>query len=101
VTEAELLASVLQLCDWLGLLAYHTHDSRRSQPGFPDLVIAGVSGVLFRELKSVHGVVSGGQRRWLRRLAQGGADSGVWRPLDWPDRIRAELEAIAARPAAR
>src|SRR5690606_40011108 len=35
MSEAQLLATILQACRKLGLLCYHTYDSRRSEPGFP------------------------------------------------------------------
>jgi hypothetical protein len=73
---------------------YHTHNSRRSEPGFPDLTVVGAHGVLFRELKSERGRVTADQRRWLDALAAAGADVVVWRPCDWPQRIHAELESI-------
>jgi hypothetical protein len=91
VNEAQLQQTVLEMCGWLGLLAYHTHDSRRSQPGFPDLVIAGEYGVLFRELKTDKGTLTDAQRQWANRLT--GWD--VWRPYDLASgRIKKELEAV-------
>ena len=39
MTEKKFQAAVLQIANMYGWLAYHTHDSRRSAPGFPDLVL--------------------------------------------------------------
>lgn len=96
MTEAQLQSAVLRLCTLLGLSAYHTHDSRRSQPGFPDLVIAGPSGSMFRELKTVRGRVSAEQEQWLTVLRAGGADARVWRPAELANNtIYNELKVIA------
>lgn len=98
MTEAELQRLVAELCARLGLHHYHTYDSRRSEPGFPDSVIVGtmqyravndsrreiqVPAILFRELKSADGVLKPEQRRWGSRLERAGADWAVWRPADW------------------
>ena len=34
-----------------GWLVYHTYNSRRSEPGFPDLVLVKGNRILFREVK--------------------------------------------------
>jgi hypothetical protein len=52
VSEATLLAKVMAEARRLGYLVYHTHDSRRSAPGFPDLVLCNGQRLLFVELKS-------------------------------------------------
>jgi len=82
MSEAELQRLVAELCDRLGLAHYHTYDSRRSEPGFPDSVIIG-SVILYRELKSRDGVLSPAQRRWGSRIERAGGDWCVWRPVDW------------------
>lgn len=67
----------------LGLYAYHAADSRRSWgPGFPDLVIAGPRGILFREAKTDAGQLTRNQKLWGYRLAESGGDWAVWRPAD-------------------
>lgn len=94
MTEAQLQAAVLGLCKLLGLLAYHTHDSRRSQPGYPDLTIAG-SRVIFRELKSSTGRLRPEQAQWAQKLTAADADFAIWRPADLRSgRIQRELQAI-------
>jgi hypothetical protein len=93
--EAALQAQVIAMARELGFFVYHTHDSRRSEPGFPDLVLAhGARGrLLFRELKTQTGRLSDAQRRVLAELG-GAADVGVWRPLDLLEgRVLAELRA--------
>lgn len=99
MTEAELQANVESLIKSMSLLGYHTYDSRRSQPGFPDLVIVGRNGVLYRELKTATGKLSPLQRHWLDTLWEAGQDVHVWRPKDWPDRITRELRALGATRA--
>lgn len=82
MTEKQLLESVRDLCKLYGLLVYHTHRSDRSEAGFPDLVIVGAGGVLFRELKSQTGKATPDQTKWLDRLREAGADAALWRPTD-------------------
>ena len=96
MTEAELLERVLAEADRRGIYVLHIPDSRRVMgvAGFPDLLLAGPCGILFRELKSLHGPVSPAQRRWLAALRASGQDARVWRPGDWPDEICRQLVAI-------
>lgn len=99
MTEAQLQASVMDLSRQLGLYVYHTHDSRRSAKGFPDLVIVG-NAVLFRELKgaalSARPTIE--QHEVLTRLTEARADAGIWRPADWVSGLVAsELMALRRR----
>ena len=96
MTEHQLLDAVRAACKWSGLLVYHTFDSRRSERGFPDVVIVGKS-VLWRELKAERGRLSPAQREWLDKLRQAGSDADVWRPDDWPGRVLTELAGIGGR----
>lgn len=92
MTEAALLANVVEACRWLGLRCYHTHDSRRSAAGFPDLVIVG-RRVAFVELKA-NSRISREQQAWIDDLAAAGEWVYVWRPVHWPDRIMECLHEI-------
>jgi hypothetical protein len=84
MTEQELMTAVLDLCRWTGWFAYHTHDSRRSQPGFPDLVLVerSTGRTIYAELKSATGRLSPAQREWLELLGKRN-EVAVWRPADW------------------
>ena len=39
MTEKDFQAQIVELIGVLGGMVYHTHDSRRSAPGYPDLTI--------------------------------------------------------------
>lgn len=83
-------------------LRYHTHDSRRSEPGFPDLVLVHPRHcwVLFRELKTEKGRTTAKQDEWILGLGLAGLDAGVWRPRDWVSRrIQTELTGRQVRGA--
>ena len=71
------------------LLVYHTHDSRRSAPGFPDLVLAHPDGrLIFAELKRDGQYPKTEQRLWLSALSRVAEENPLvevflWRPSDW------------------
>ena len=71
MSEKEFQSQIVQLARLQGWLVYHTFDSRRSEPGFPDLVLAHEEGgVLFREIKTDTGKTTGAQELWLQVLLQ-------------------------------
>lgn len=95
MSEAELMTVVRDLATRLGLRCYHTHDSRRSDAGWPDLAIVG-RRLILRELKTETGRVRPDQQSWITDLVQAGQDVGVWRPSDWRSgRIAKELTEVA------
>lgn len=95
ITERMFQASVIQLCKLLGIWHYHTFDSRRSVAGFPDLLILGKRGALWRELKREDGRVTAAQSEVGLRMDRIGWDWAVWRPADLASgRVQRELEAI-------
>lgn len=83
VTEAEFQQLIVDLARWAGWRTYHTHDSRRSDAGWPDLVLARNRVLLFRELKARRGRMTDDQRDWGCTLLRTGASWAVWRPEDW------------------
>lgn len=94
--EADLQNTIIEMCGWFGLYVYHTHDSRKSAGGFPDLVIIGDHGVLYRELKTEKGHLSKDQAEVLERLRKAGQDAAVWRPSDLAlGAIRGELQIFS------
>ena len=78
-------AQVRQTAAYLGWkLQYHTHNSRRSDKGFPDEVFAREGDrVIFVEAKKHSGNPTPDQEVWMRGLAAAGAEVYLWRPGDW------------------
>jgi len=105
MSEAELFENVRDYCAQGGWWMYHTHDSRKSTPGWPDVVALRSGCMIVAELKRqreqpttdqtrviglLRDVVD--QVRGLARLAGIGAGTldlpvqvFVWRPSDLPD----------------
>ena len=86
MTEAELQQNVVDLARFCGWMVHHTHDSRRSEPGFPDLVLMHDHprpAVLFVELKTAAGRVSREQMEWLSMFDRVAETACVWRPEHW------------------
>lgn len=95
VSEKTFMRDVIATAQAYGFRAYHTRDSRGSEPGFPDLVLASDDGALaFVELKRQAGRLTVEQAGWLTTLARTGADVAVWRPR-MADGIQAWLESPA------
>ena len=83
-TEREFQTGVVQYARLNGWRAYHTHNSRRSEPGFPDLVLVR-DRIIYAELKTTRGKPSKDQTAWLQALADAGAETYLWRPDSWPE----------------
>lgn len=88
-SEAGFQVAVINMAMYSGWKVYHTYDSRRSVPGYPDLTLVR-DRILFRELKLDKGRLTVDQEEWIERLNAAGGDAGVWRPADW-DAIEREL----------
>lgn len=82
VSERALQDAIIQVAKLNRWLVYHTHDSRHSAAGFPDLVLIRAPAVLFIELKSQAGKLTAEQARWLEELNDSGLTAVVWRPSD-------------------
>ena len=84
-TEKEFQATVVEYAKLQGWMVYHTFDSRRSEPGFPDLVLVRGEDLAFVELKAEGKKTTEAQRRWLDAVAGAGAEQAVWWPSMWPE----------------
>ena len=109
MSEDDLLDTVVELAQLLGILTHHCRPARtkgrdgqdrwvtpiKGDKGFPDCVLAGARGVLYRELKAEKGRLSEEQNVWIARLRRAGADAAVWKPSDLATgRIQRELQEI-------
>lgn len=71
-----------------GWEVYHTYDSRMSQRGWPDLVLARydqegeTAEVIIAELKAVTGKITPEQYWWLSALQHAGIECYLWNPMD-------------------
>jgi hypothetical protein len=90
--EAALQARTVELLDKHGYTSYHTHDSRGSRRGFPDVCAVHPTQIrlIFAELKRQKEDLRPEQRVWariLRALAAAGLpiEYYVWRPSDLLD----------------
>lgn len=96
-SEAELDAQVRAECEQRGILRFTAPDARRCVPGWPDLVLIGRSGILFRELKAEQGRLAREQWSLGKRIEAAGGDWAVWRPVDLASGlVLVELDALAA-----
>jgi hypothetical protein len=84
-TERHFLDRLRRLVQQHGFLCYHTYDSRRSEEGFPDLLLAKPGWPLVAaELKTNTGKLTLAQQQWLAVLARTEKPQAyVWRPRDW------------------
>ena len=84
MSERDFQASVLDLARWAGWRVFHTYNSRRSEPGYPDLCMVRRDVCLMIELKTDTGRVTAAQEGWLNALdAVPGIEAAIWRPRDW------------------
>lgn len=79
-SEKEFQAAVVALAKQNGWIVHHHFDSRRSEPGWPDLVLIRDGKLLIRELKTEIGEESPEQIVWLAALRSCGVDAETWRP---------------------
>ena len=83
-----LVTDLATVCAWQW---YHTHDSRRSPAGLPDLILVR-ERVLWVELKRERGRLRPEQREWGLALMRARQDWRCWKPSDW-DEVVATLTA--------
>lgn len=82
LTEKQWQTQVIQLARALAWKRpYHVFDSRRTEPGWPDLVLVR-DRIVYLELKREAGKLTGPQREWLRALRAAGGEAYIARPRD-------------------
>ena len=90
VTEKQLQSDIIRIAKRCGWKVYHTHDSRRSEFGFPDLTMVRRGRLIFAELKRELGKPTPEQSEWLEALSLvPGIEVFIWRPQDM-----AEIERV-------
>lgn len=84
VTEKQWQQQVSDLLKYHGYRVYHTYNSIRSEPGFPDVLACNPrTGDMFvAELKSEKGVPTAQQLEWLAFFECCDVTAYVWRPHD-------------------
>jgi hypothetical protein len=107
-SEADLYDAVEDLCKLYHLRIAHFRTARTKTGwrtavagdgvGWPDVVVVGPAGVLYRELKTKTGRPTAEQLVWLEALQRAGQDAVIWRPEDLRSgRIQRELWQITGR----
>lgn len=87
-TEKSFMQLVVNYAKLKGYLVYHTYNSRKSEPGFPDLVLVKNGMVIFAELKLDNKDLTEAQGKWITELekcvtADCNVVVEVWRPTSW------------------
>jgi hypothetical protein len=66
--EADFQAQIVELAEAAGWRSFHVYDSRRSNPGWPDLALWRGASMLFLEIKSETGKVTAEQEATIAQL---------------------------------
>ena len=82
MTERQLQEAIRDAAGRTGWKCFHVYDSRRSVPGFPDLVLLRGDRALVYELKTETGRVRPEQRDWLEAFNTAGIPARIVRPCD-------------------
>jgi len=97
ILEKDFQAQIIELAGLAGWrLIYHTHDSRRSTAGFPDLVMMRPPEILVLEVKREKGRLTPEQGEWIDGFRACGIEAHVVRPSEW-ERLVARLRRPAKR----
>ena len=90
MSEADWQSQVVDAARKAGWLTWHSYDSRRSYPGFPDLMMVRGPMLIALELKTEAGKVTVQQQEWIDALQKVRIVSAdIARPHHWPDIERA------------
>lgn len=85
-SEREFERAVVEYAKLSGWKVFHPFDSRRSEPGWPDLTLVRADRLVFAELKAERGRLSNAQVDWIHALdLVEHVEVGVFRPSMWPE----------------
>lgn len=88
IAEAPFQRLVTDAAEIFGWLWYHSADSRRDNPGFPDLTMVRVVppyALILAELKTERGRLRAEQCMWATALLRAGVRYYLWRPSNWSE----------------
>lgn len=89
--EKDLMQAILDAACLLGWRCYHVFDSRRSVPGFPDIVCLKDGRCVVYETKTATGKPTPAQLDWLADFNAAGIPAKIVRPADLDD-VLSELQ---------
>lgn len=87
--ESEFQSLVVAEAKTRGWKVYHTFDSRRSEPGFPDLIMIRGRRKIAAELKMSGNKPTAAQLDWLSAFHRAGDEIAVWYPHQWAEIVEA------------
>lgn len=80
VKERDFMQSVISTARRYGWMVYHTFNSKRSEPGFPDCVFLGGGRCVVAELKDMRRDPTDAQVKWLDEFNRAGIEAYLIRP---------------------
>jgi hypothetical protein len=86
ISEKAFQAQVVRLAQLYRWAYYHTYNSQRSVPGYPDLTLVRPPRLIFAELKTESGKVTPAQQTWFDLISQcEGVEVYIWRPSQFDE----------------
>lgn len=81
--EKLFMGQVTRYAKLMGWRVHHTFDSRRSEPGLPDLICIRRPRIVFLEIKGARTPVTDDQKATIEELQACGLTALIVRPKDW------------------
>ena len=91
ISEKSLQGAIIEYAEMQNWRVYHTYDSRKSEPGYPDLHLVRGKRSIFAELKKEGKKPTIEQVVWLEALDGAGHEVYVWEPSNW---LSGEVEGV-------
>lgn len=95
VTEAQYMQQIKDAARALNWRTFHCFNSRRSDKGFPDLLLIRGPNLLTLEVKSERGRVTAEQADWIAAFKQVKyVDAAIARPPNWDEILDVLTRAV-------